>query len=55
MYTYTHIHIYIFLNIEEHLPYRLQLFFTTAMIFSTVFYMSNDFLTDFLEEFFAVV
>ena len=43
MYTYTHIHIYIFLNIEEHLPYRLQLFFTTAMIFSTVFLFEQRF------------
>ena len=31
-------------------PYTLQLFFTTAKIFSTVSYMGNDFHNDFFEK-----
>ena len=35
--------------------YTLQLFLTTAMIFSTDFDMSNDFLTEFLRKTIAVL
>ena len=31
-------------------PYLMQLFFTTVTIFSTVSYMSNDFITNFLKR-----
>ena len=39
----------------SYLPYTLQLYFTTATILSKVSYMGNDFLNDFVENFFAVL
>ena len=38
----------------SYLPYTLQLFLTTATFFPAVFYMSNDFLTNFFRKIFAV-
>ena len=35
---------------KNYRPYTLQLFFTTATIFSTVSYTSNDFQNDFLRK-----
>ena len=35
-------------------PYTLQLFSTTATIFSTVLYMDNDFYKDFFRKIFVV-
>ena len=39
----------------SYLPYPLQLFVTTAMIFSTVLYMSNDFRNKSFGNIFAVL
>ena len=35
---------------SRHCPYTLQLFFTTAKIFSTILYMGNDFHNDFFAK-----
>ena len=37
---------------EIYLPYTLQPFFTTAMTFSTVLYLDNNFHNNFLEKIF---
>ena len=36
-------------------PYTLQLFFTTATIFSTVLYMDNDVFKDFVRKIFVKI
>ena len=40
---------------SNYCPYTLQLFFTTAAIFSTVLYMDNDFYKDFFRKIFVKI